>query len=160
MPAYLWIDGHKRGLCFSAAHWIEGHEKCDRIHGHEYYVSIKIYGKIMDDGVIVDFSLVKKKVEEIIEELDHRILVPRSKVIREQGKLLIVKKGDLEISLPKEDCKILDVRNVTAEELAEYIADRLYESLFKDLGERVYQFEVGVDEGGGQEAWAERKLYV
>ena len=36
----LEIDGEHAGVKFSACHFIAGHEKCGRLHGHSYVVSM------------------------------------------------------------------------------------------------------------------------
>lgn len=61
---------------FEAAHRIVNYPgKCDRLHGHNWRVELKISGSILDDlGMLVDFKKAKAALEEVIDPLDHRFL--------------------------------------------------------------------------------------
>ena len=72
----LRIDGWRSNLRFSASHIIPGHPTCGRIHGHTYALSITVRGRQGEKGFIMDFNEVKKALAEIVEELDHRFLLP------------------------------------------------------------------------------------
>jgi len=158
---YVHVDGWRRNIRFSAAHWVEHAGKCERLHGHDYYVSIKLYGPVSSDGMIIDFSLVKSTLKDIVDKLDHRVLVPERKIVKREGGLVYVKKDAKVIALPEEDVKELPVEVVTAEELAKYIAERFYDILGDEIRKRgIYQIEVLVDEGGGQEACHVKKLFA
>ena len=55
---------------FAAAHIIAGHPKCGRMHGHNYQLLAKVYGK---SGEWLDFEEVKRTVDGFIDEkYDHR----------------------------------------------------------------------------------------
>lgn len=57
---------------FAAAHIIAGHPKCGRMHGHNYLLLAKVYGK---SDQWVDFEEVKRTVDGLIDEkYDHRDL--------------------------------------------------------------------------------------
>ena len=54
---------------FAAAHIIAGHPRCGRLHGHNYQLLAKVYGK-SDEWL--DFEDIKKKVDQFIDEkYDH-----------------------------------------------------------------------------------------
>ena len=76
MDSYLEIDGWRSNIRFSSAHIIPEYEKCGRLHGHTYAVHVKIGGKLDSKGIIMDFSLLKDALKKIVNELDHRILIP------------------------------------------------------------------------------------
>ena len=62
---------------FAAAHFVHTTETpCQRIHGHNWKVEVEIYSKIEKDGMVVDFTKIKK----IINELDHKFLLPGQSV--------------------------------------------------------------------------------
>ena len=83
MKSYISIDGWKANIRFSSAHVIPEYEKCGRLHGHTYAVHIKITGDTDENGIIIDFSFLKNLTKEIINELDHRILIPsNSKIVK------------------------------------------------------------------------------
>jgi 6-pyruvoyltetrahydropterin/6-carboxytetrahydropterin synthase len=55
---------------FAAAHIIEGHPKCGRMHGHNYVLLAKVYGKSAE---WLDFEEIKRTVDGFIDEkYDHR----------------------------------------------------------------------------------------
>ena len=57
---------------FAAAHIIAGHPKCGRMHGHNYTLLAKVYGR-SDEWL--DFEKIKKTVDGLIDEkYDHRDL--------------------------------------------------------------------------------------
>ena len=61
---------------FEAAHRVAGYPgKCDRLHGHSWVVEASVIGSKLDNlGMLVDFKLVKGRLRELLETLDHRIL--------------------------------------------------------------------------------------
>lgn len=60
---------------FDAAHHLPMHEgRCSRIHGHTYRVEVVLQGEPGDDGMIIDFYMLKKIVGRVIQELDHNNL--------------------------------------------------------------------------------------
>lgn len=68
---------------FDAAHNIvDYHGKCETLHGHTYRLRITLQGSPADDGMILDFTILKKKVKEkVVDRLDHSYLndiVPQS----------------------------------------------------------------------------------
>lgn len=153
MSSYIVIDGWKSNIRFSSAHIIPEYEKCGRLHGHSYGVHIKIKGKPDNKGIIMDFSLVKEKLREIINILDHKILVP------EKGKSITIKqhKGQIEIILldkryvfPVNDCVLLPIESTSAENLASYVLERFIDET--TLPDEIEKIEIGIDEGYGQGA--------
>jgi len=57
---------------FSAAHYIPGHRKCGRLHGHNYKVIVKIPVKYHANKITVDFHTLKRHLHNVLETLDHR----------------------------------------------------------------------------------------
>lgn len=53
------------------AHYLPGHEKCGRLHGHTYTIDVVIEGE-KKGGMIVDFADLKKSIKEVLAEYDHR----------------------------------------------------------------------------------------
>ena len=61
---------------FSAAHRIEGHPKCGRLHGHNYKVTVELSSERLDAAsMVLDYGDLDKIVKPLIETLDHRYLV-------------------------------------------------------------------------------------
>ena len=65
-----------REFTFDAAHKIVDYQgKCENLHGHTYKLIVTVQGELKRDGMVLDFSILKKIVEEnIISVLDHKYL--------------------------------------------------------------------------------------
>jgi 6-pyruvoyltetrahydropterin/6-carboxytetrahydropterin synthase len=68
---------------FDAAHNIVDYMgMCERLHGHTYRLRVSLRGSPGDDGMILDFGIMKKLVnEQVVEILDHSYLneiIPQS----------------------------------------------------------------------------------
>ena len=61
---------------FSSAHHLLNYKgKCENMHGHNWKVEVSVKGEILDkSNILVDFKVLKKKVNEIIDYLDHKDL--------------------------------------------------------------------------------------
>ncbi len=58
---------------FAASHFLtKYHGKCENLHGHNYKIIVTINGEIQEDGMVMDFKIMKQKVnEKVIDILDH-----------------------------------------------------------------------------------------
>jgi 6-pyruvoyltetrahydropterin/6-carboxytetrahydropterin synthase len=65
-----------RDFYFDAAHKIVDYQgKCENLHGHTYKLTVTITGTIKENGMLLDFALFKKTVDEyVISYLDHTYL--------------------------------------------------------------------------------------
>ena len=52
------------------AHFLPGHPKCGRPHGHTYKIEVVIEGN-PSGGMIVDFAELKAKTRQVLERFDH-----------------------------------------------------------------------------------------
>lgn len=61
---------------FSAAHSLREYGgNCERLHGHNWIVEVVCSGKTTDTlGMLLDFRVLKKELNEILDELDHNFL--------------------------------------------------------------------------------------
>lgn len=61
---------------FSAAHLLmEVGGKCEELHGHNFKVEVTVgASRLTNEGILIDFRLVKKWLNEILDEMDHRHL--------------------------------------------------------------------------------------
>jgi 6-pyruvoyltetrahydropterin/6-carboxytetrahydropterin synthase len=152
------IDGWDAGIKFSACHFIPGHDKCSRLHGHIYAIHAKIFGTQNDSGMVWDFITLKNAMRNIADELDHRVLIPG-----ESKDMAIDIGDDLKVSFdgknyvfPLDDVVVMDIKLASAEELASFILKRLVSQL--EIPENVKAIEIGLDEGKGQGAWVRKEL--
>ncbi len=67
-------------LKFEAAHYLPEYcGKCREPHGHNFKVEVTLQSPTLcerghSSGMIVDFTILKQKVEPILEEIDHKFL--------------------------------------------------------------------------------------
>jgi len=61
---------------FSSGHALRGYRgKCENVHGHNYRVRVTVEGSQLDSiGLLVDFTLLKQVMREIIGRLDHQFI--------------------------------------------------------------------------------------
>jgi len=60
---------------FSAAHTLDIGGKREDLHGHNFRVEATVASEELDtDGLVMDFRVLKKWVNEILEDLDHTFL--------------------------------------------------------------------------------------
>ncbi len=146
-------------LRFSAAHFISFMGKCERLHGHNYAVSVTLEGDLTEDRYVYDFVALKKMTRELCERLDHRFLLPEQSgclQTREENNEVEIRFGDRRYVFPERDVLKLPLDNITAERLAQYLAGELA-VLLASCG-NIKQIEVGVEEAPGQTAYFKRPL--
>lgn len=153
MSSYIEIDGWRSNIRFSSAHIIPEYEKCGRLHGHSYAVHVKINGEPDNKGIILDFSIIKDNLRKIVNELDHKILIPEKnnvvKINKDKNSVKVTTLGK-EYVFPLSDCVFLPIDSTSAENLAEYILEKILKKI--SLPKNVDFIEIGVDEGYGQGA--------
>lgn len=143
----------KDRIKFSAAHFtVFSDTLAERLHGHNYYLSVEVQTVDVDSlGFAVPMDQIKQASYDISQELDEYVLVPLKnpyvKVI-EQGLQVEVVWNQKQYSFPKEDVRLLDVSNITCENLAQWF----WEKLVGTLSPSVTYLEVSVCETSGQEA--------
>jgi len=153
MPRYH-VRITKDYLVFSAAHFItfDGNV-CERLHGHNYRVAAEVHGPLDENRYVVDFIALRDTLRAIVDELDHRMLLPTGHpTIRVVADATSVEARfeDRRWVFPREDCLLLPLANTTAELLAHYIAVRLRDDLERRTGFRAELLRVEVDECEGQ----------
>lgn len=103
-----------RKYSFSAAHRIEGHPKCGRLHGHNYEVTVEVRSKSLpSDGMLIDYGELDKIVKPLIDQMDHRYIVSASNHRnRDPYETIALDRGEV---FP------LNMPSSTAENLAEFL---------------------------------------
>ncbi len=155
----LEIDGGYTGIRFSSCHFIPMHEKCSRLHGHSYIVRMRMEGEVDENGMVMDFVIIKKKLKMMIDEMDHKVLLPaRSKIVKleEKDDSIEVTSCNKRYVFPSEDVLLLDIPTTTAEEMAKMMAERMSNEI--DFPKTVKSISVGLDEERGQTAWYTKVL--
>jgi len=145
-------------LVFASAHFItfRGHQ-CESLHGHNYRVGVMVEGAVDDECLFVlDFSILKKIVRKIVDDIDHKVLLPTNNpklAYRHDGEMVHVDYfGKPTYVFPKGDCALLPIQNSTAEMLAEYIAVHVKRELIEGGYDHLTLLELEVEENFGQSA--------
>jgi 6-pyruvoyltetrahydropterin/6-carboxytetrahydropterin synthase len=151
------VEVEKGNLNFSAAHFIAFGGKCERLHGHNYAVSVILDGKLTEDGYVFDFVFLKEIVREICAQLDHRFLLPSQSgqlTIEKNDREWLIKFENRRYVFPKEDVLALPLDSITAERLAEYFCGQILIRLRKQHEEEhISSISVGIEESPGQTAF-------
>ena len=115
-------------------------------------------GDLDENHYVIDFIALKDLTKSIIDELDHRMLLPtrsRHILLHEEGPNIRVTYGDRYWSFPRDECALVPIANTTAELLADYIAGRLRDAMIGRGWSLPRVLRVEVEESFGQSAQVE-----
>jgi len=61
---------------FSGAHRLRHlHSRCENLHGHNWKIEVSVVSNRLNrEGIVIDFGILKEKVEKILKTLDHTYL--------------------------------------------------------------------------------------
>jgi 6-pyruvoyltetrahydropterin/6-carboxytetrahydropterin synthase len=59
---------------FEAAHCLPGHEKCGKVHGHTYKLTVEVKDRIHPNGMVMDLHNLSDLVGKVISTWDHSYL--------------------------------------------------------------------------------------
>lgn len=145
-------------LVFSSAHFImfPGH-RCETLHGHNYRTHATVEGGLHPEAhYVLDFSELKHLMRRLVDEIDHKVLLPleHPKIdVRTDGDVVRVDVlGKPRYVFPKIDCVLLPIPNTTVEMLARYLAGRVCRELSATADIELTAVEVEVEENFGQSA--------
>lgn len=69
--AFVWVG---KEFVIDSAHFIPHHEKCGYVHGHTYKITVECFGKIDENGMVIDLHDLSRLVHKEIDIFDHRVL--------------------------------------------------------------------------------------
>ena len=150
---------------FNAAHFVAYPGFRERLHGHNYRVSVRLLGErtIGPDGYVIDFGCIKNVTKKVCKELNERFLCPTlSNVIQiaigntggnHESVTLTCEDGSVFV-FPKSDCAMIPIVHATTEELAIYLWGRILQELDADylIKRGIHTMEITVAEAIGQDA--------
>lgn len=146
----------KDHLVFSAAHFITFNGNvCERLHGHNWRTAVEVTGPLDGNSYVFDFIALRDRLQEIVLGLDHHVLLPaHHPMIRvtEREREVEAAFEDRRWVFPREDCVILPVANTTAELIARWIGERLWDALKPAAEGHIHALRIEVEENFGQ--WA------
>lgn len=156
------VNVSKDTFKFNAAHFVAYHGFRERLHGHNYKLSIRLLGSrtLGQDGYVLDFGDLKAVAKKVCKQLNEYFLCPmHSDVISiqedERGEnIKLLCQDGAEFSFPKKDCAMLPIVHSTVEEIAIYCWGQILIGLdAKYLVRRgIHTMEVTCAEAIGQEA--------
>lgn len=113
-------------------HRVVGHEnKCKYLHGHNYRFEFSVAGDLDDIGRVMDFSVIKEKLCEWLEEnLDHKFLIWKEDPFLEQMK-----------KMDGESLVIVDY-NPTAENIAQDFIENIAPKLLEGTGTKLVKLKL------------------
>jgi dihydroneopterin triphosphate aldolase (PTPS-III) / 6-pyruvoyltetrahydropterin synthase len=117
----------KADFKFNCAHFIAHKGFRERLHGHNYQISVKVVGGdvLSDDGYLIDFGDIKKVARSLCKSMNEYFLCPmKSDVMKidvEETQVCLTCEDGAKFSFPKSDCIQLPIVHSSAEELSHYL---------------------------------------
>ena len=68
---YVWVG---KEFKVDSAHYIPHHDKCGYMHGHTYKITVEAYGKVDENGFVIDLNILSDLVHKEIDHYDHRVI--------------------------------------------------------------------------------------
>jgi 6-pyruvoyltetrahydropterin/6-carboxytetrahydropterin synthase len=147
---------YKQNFKFSAAHFLIFDKKsAEKLHGHNYQVSIDIEFKDTKDskGYLIDFKILKSAILRLVNDWDESVLLPQKNT---EMKFKQIKKNSLQVEFrdryycfPKNEVNLLPITNTSVEQLSELFTNKLIKELnFKNI----FKIAVQIEETQGQSA--------
>ncbi len=155
------IEIAKDYLNFSAGHFtLFSPTERENLHGHNWRVACEVTTPVSDGGLCFDYVKLKRLLEEICEELDEKVLLPSLSPwlqVERRDDLVLAHYADERIPFLPRDVLVIDVRNITVEELAGWILERVRQH--PNLAdEDIRRLLIRVSSGTNQ--WASREWRV
>jgi 6-pyruvoyltetrahydropterin/6-carboxytetrahydropterin synthase len=137
MKSQLTLHLSKQKFKFSSGHFlIFDKTRAEKLHGHNYSVKVKLKSNLRqemnDSGYLVDFSEIKKVIQEKLDLWDEHVLLPAQHPdmkISQKGNNLEIQFRDRFYSLPKNEVHLLPVMNTSVEELSRLLAEDFYKKM-------------------------------
>lgn len=163
MSAESWkVRVTKDHLVFSAAHFITFNGNiCERLHGHNWRVAAEVEGPLDENYYVFDFIALRNGLQKIVDELDHRVLLPtkhRSINVNTSNQEVEATFEERRWIFPEEDCILLPVENTTAELIARWMAYRFLDQLTAEQKAGMQALTLQVEENFGQ--WGSVRIEV
>jgi 6-pyruvoyltetrahydropterin/6-carboxytetrahydropterin synthase len=129
----------KADFKFNCAHFISFKGFRERLHGHNYALSVKVTGadSIGPDGYVIDFGDVKKATRQFCKELNEYFICPMNSdtmtISEVDGQICLECEDGAKFSFPKSDCALLPLIHSSAEELSHYFWCKIVRSAIEGL---------------------------
>ena len=153
------IEIDKQDIKFSAAHFtIFSSAERERLHGHNFSVSLAVDAGVGDDGLCFSYHLLKDRLRKVCHDLDEYTLLPALSPhmsVEEIDDQYIACHNGQNIPFLVSDTLVLPVCNTTVEELSNYLLNLLLEDRDFIVGNQLQRMRVGVSSGPGQTGYSQ-----
>ena len=116
-------------LNFCAGHFtIFSATEREYIHGHRYHLEAEITAPLAEPGITFDYAIFRQKLAGLCRKIHSRLLLPRLSPylkIADEAPHYRVTFNNQYMLLLKEDVLILDLSNITIEELSQWFITQL-----------------------------------
>ena len=141
---------------FSCAHFLifaDGSK--ERLHGHNYHVTVEIEGDLTESGLVIDFLDAKPVVRELCDSLDEHWILPGEhpelKIDHQDGGHTQVVYREARYLVPTDEVIVLPINNSSVENLSTWFGRELYRRLMDRFGAtQVRRLRVAISETPGQ----------
>ena len=128
------IGKHEQVSCTKIIEFDAGHrvfdadnEKCEKLHGHHYKAEITFTADVLDNGMVIDFTLIKDRVKQWIDQnWDHNVILSH----RDDKLYNAINK------ITGQNVFILK-NNATTELMAMYLLELCNQTLFNDFDDSI-----------------------
>jgi 6-pyruvoyltetrahydropterin/6-carboxytetrahydropterin synthase len=116
----------KSDFKFNCAHFIIYDGFRERLHGHNYQLSVRVVGDgvLNRDGYLIDFGDIKRAARSICSSLNEYFICPRNspnmKISELDNSYCLDCDDGSKFVFPREDCAMLPIAHSSSEELAHY----------------------------------------
>jgi 6-pyruvoyltetrahydropterin/6-carboxytetrahydropterin synthase len=121
------IEIEKQYLHFSAAHFtIFSATSRERLHGHNFRLAVRITGEVDDNGLCFDYAIYKEILQKLCARYDEYTLIAKNSPhlrITEDAEFYNVTHNNITVPLLKTDTLLLPVRNITIEEMSQFLLE-------------------------------------
>lgn len=129
-------------VSFDSSHYLKGHKgKCRNLHGHRWRICYGIKSSILisngsSQGMIIDFSDMKKTVNEYFENYDHALIITicNEKISKEEEEFIKACKA-MKFKIVEIPCRS------TAENMSRMFFHELSEKLRKEINSENIRIE-------------------
>ena len=140
-------EAHK----FSSAHYtIFSATERERLHGHNYFVSVRIVAKMGINGFSADYNVYKRRIKALCDKYDEYMLLPEFspfQTLQTVGDEIHATFADKVLKFRADETRVSPVTNVTVEELSHLL---LKELLAAEDDPDLVEVELTVSSGSGQ----------
>ncbi len=143
------ITGSLKNLTWSSGHFVPSNVKCRNLHGHDYSLDIILNNlELKDNGMTIDFTIIKAIIKPLIEKMDHKFIVPGINLKKKNNDFYdIYVNNEFKATMKKDEIFVFKYPVGSAEYIAKYFYDEILDGLKKIDND--FNMEIVVHEGPG-----------